>query len=81
MPAATTTWLAAVIARVNAQIEQEPSSAPLPPIDIRATAFQWRVWQALQHIPLGETRSYSDIAVEIGAPRSVRAVMNAGGRN
>ena len=80
-------WLAAVIARVNAQIAHKPSSAalpssgPLPPIDIRATAFQWRVWQALQRIPLGETRSYSDIAAEIGAPRSVRAVANACGRN
>jgi len=74
-------WLAAVIARVNAQIAHEPSAAPLPPIDIRATAFQWRVWQALQRIPLGETRSYSDIAAEIGAPRSVRAVANACGRN
>jgi AraC family transcriptional regulator of adaptative response/methylated-DNA-[protein]-cysteine methyltransferase len=74
-------WLAAVIARVNAQIAHEPSSAALPPIDIRATAFQWRVWQALQHIPIGETRSYSDIAAEIGAPRSVRAVANACGRN
>jgi len=74
-------WLAAVTARVNAQIAHEPSAAPLPPIDIRATAFQWRVWQALQRIPLGETRSYSDIAAEIGAPRSVRAVANACGRN
>jgi len=74
-------WLAAVIARVNAQIAHEPSAGPLPPIDIRATAFQWRVWQALQHIPAGETRSYSDIAAEIGAPRSVRAVANACGRN
>jgi AraC family transcriptional regulator of adaptative response/methylated-DNA-[protein]-cysteine methyltransferase len=74
-------WLAAVIARVNAQIAHEPSSGALPPIDIRATAFQWRVWQALQRIPAGETRSYSDIAAEIGAPRSVRAVANACGRN
>ena len=74
-------WLAAVVARVNAQIAREPSSTPLPPIDIRATAFQWRVWQALQRIPAGQTRSYSDIASEIGSPRSVRAVANACGRN
>jgi AraC family transcriptional regulator of adaptative response/methylated-DNA-[protein]-cysteine methyltransferase len=74
-------WLAAVIARVNGEIASEPSSAPLPPIDIRATAFQWRVWHALQRIPIGETRSYSDIATAIGAPRAVRAVANACGRN
>jgi AraC family transcriptional regulator, regulatory protein of adaptative response / methylated-DNA-[protein]-cysteine methyltransferase len=74
-------WLAAIIARVNAQIAPQPSPTPLPPIDIRATAFQWRVWQALQRIPRGETRSYSSIAAEIGAPRSVRAVANACGRN
>jgi AraC family transcriptional regulator of adaptative response/methylated-DNA-[protein]-cysteine methyltransferase len=75
-------WLAAVVARVNADIGADGAAdAPLPPLDIRATAFQWRVWQALQHIPLGATRSYSDIAAEIGAPRSVRAVANACGRN
>jgi AraC family transcriptional regulator of adaptative response/methylated-DNA-[protein]-cysteine methyltransferase len=53
----------------------------MPPVDIRATAFQWRVWQALQKIPRGSTRSYSDIAAAIGAPRSVRAVANACARN
>ena len=74
-------WLAAVIARINGEIASEPSSVPLPPIDIRASAFQWRVWHALQRIPIGETRSYSDIATAIGAPRAVRAVANACGRN
>jgi AraC family transcriptional regulator of adaptative response/methylated-DNA-[protein]-cysteine methyltransferase len=47
------------------------------PLDVRATAFQWRVWQALRAIPLGETRSYGDIARAIGAPKAVRAVGHA----
>ena len=74
-------WLAMMIARVNARIGNQAAPASLPPIDIRATAFQWRVWQALQSIPSGETRSYSQIANEIGAPTSMRAVANACGRN
>ena len=76
-------WLAAVVARVKREIGMRSAAmtAPMPPLDIRATAFQWRVWQALQRIPRGDTRSYSDIAAEIGAPRSVRAVANACGRN
>ena len=75
-------WLAAMIARITADLNGGKSSdAALPPIDIRATAFQWRVWQALQHIPRGETRTYTDIAKSIGAPRAVRAVANACGRN
>jgi len=47
------------------------------PIDIRGTAFQWRVWRALTRIPRGQTRSYSDIARAIGSPSSVRAVARA----
>ncbi len=74
-------WLTAMIARVTAELGDGPATLPMPPIDIRATAFQWRVWQALQHIPRGETRSYSAIANEIGSPKSVRAVANACGRN
>ena len=75
-------WIANIIARITADLDgSNAPEAPLPPIDIRATAFQWRVWEALQHIPRGETRSYSDIANAIGKPRSVRAVANACGRN
>ena len=75
-------WIATIIARITADLDgSNAPDAPLPPIDIRATAFQWRVWEALQHIPRGETRSYSDIATAIGEPRSVRAVANACGRN
>ncbi|MGE0114752.1 MAG: bifunctional DNA-binding transcriptional regulator/O6-methylguanine-DNA methyltransferase Ada [Steroidobacteraceae bacterium] len=47
------------------------------PLDIRGTAFQQRVWQALQKIPPGSTASYAEIAARIGAPHSVRAVANA----
>ncbi|NBR28572.1 MAG: methylated-DNA--[protein]-cysteine S-methyltransferase [Betaproteobacteria bacterium] len=47
------------------------------PLDIRATAFQRKVWNILKKIPYGETRSYSEIAVKAGAPSSVRAVARA----
>lgn len=47
------------------------------PLDLRGTAFQRRVWQALRGIPAGKTASYSEIARRIGAPRSVRAVAQA----
>ncbi|HVH33057.1 MAG TPA: methylated-DNA--[protein]-cysteine S-methyltransferase, partial [Tahibacter sp.] len=71
-------WLARVIAEVHAGHGWgERSEAPLPPFDLRATAFQWRVWQALTRIPAGETRSYSEIADAIGAPRAARAVARA----
>jgi AraC family transcriptional regulator of adaptative response/methylated-DNA-[protein]-cysteine methyltransferase len=51
------------------------------PLDVRGTAFQRRVWQALREIPVGSTASYLDIANRIGAPRSVRAVAQACGAN
>jgi len=47
------------------------------PLDVRGTAFQQRVWQALREIPAGRTVSYSDVANRIGAPKSVRAVAHA----
>ncbi len=47
------------------------------PLDIRATAFQRRVWDELRRIPYGETRSYGEIAEAVGAPRAVRAVGRA----
>ena len=50
---------------------------PSLPLDIRATAFQRRVWEALQKIPRGETRSYSAIAKKIGMPKATRAVARA----
>lgn len=51
-------------------------STPLP-LDIAATAFQARVWSALQVIPLGETRSYAELATAIGEPAAARAVARA----
>jgi AraC family transcriptional regulator of adaptative response/methylated-DNA-[protein]-cysteine methyltransferase len=47
------------------------------PVDVAGTAFQLRVWDALRAIPIGETRTYSEVAEEIGAPRAVRAVASA----
>ncbi len=51
------------------------------PLDIRATAFQRRVWQELQRIPSGTTASYQEVADRIGKPSAVRAVANACGAN
>jgi len=47
------------------------------PLDIRATAFQQKVWSALRQIPTGETRSYSEIASNLGEPSATRAVARA----
>ena len=51
------------------------------PLDLRGTPFQRRVWQALLTIPYGETRSYGEIAAQIGRPDRPRAVGAANGRN
>lgn len=58
------------------QMRNGKSSEALP-LDIQATAFQRRVWTALQRIPFGETRSYSEIAKSIGKPTAARAVARA----
>ena len=47
------------------------------PLDVRGTAFQQRVWQALRALPAGSTASYAEIAAAIGAPKAVRAVAGA----
>jgi AraC family transcriptional regulator, regulatory protein of adaptative response / methylated-DNA-[protein]-cysteine methyltransferase len=47
------------------------------PIDVQATAFQWKVWNHIQSIPYGRTTTYSRIAEELGEPRAVRAVAKA----
>lgn len=51
------------------------------PLDVDGTPFQQRVWEALRTIPFGETRSYAQIARQIGQPNAVRAVGAANGRN
>ena len=47
------------------------------PLDVQATAFQRRVWEELQKIPYGQTRSYAEVARRIGRPQSTRAVAQA----
>jgi methylated-DNA-[protein]-cysteine S-methyltransferase len=51
------------------------------PFVLRGTEFQKAVWQALQQIPFGETRSYKEIAIAVGRPKAVRAVGRANNRN
>jgi methylated-DNA-[protein]-cysteine S-methyltransferase len=51
------------------------------PVDLYGTPFQIRVWQSLLNIPYGQTRSYKDIALEIGIPKAVRAIGGANNRN
>ena len=51
------------------------------PLDLQGTAFQLQVWQALQQIPYGETKTYSQIAQQLSKPNSVRAVASAIGKN
>ena len=72
--------LSGALKRVVALVE-EPAGALDLPLDIRGTAFQERVWQALRKIPAGKTRSYSEIAKAIGEPSAHRAVANACGAN
>lgn len=65
-----------LVACVVGLVEAPGLGADLP-LDIRGTAFQQRVWQALLNIPAGETASYREIAERIGAPSAVRAVAGA----
>ena len=65
-----------LVAQVVGLIEQPNIGIDLP-LDVRGTAFQQRVWQALRQIPSGETASYAQIAQRIGSPKSVRAVAQA----
>jgi AraC family transcriptional regulator of adaptative response/methylated-DNA-[protein]-cysteine methyltransferase len=72
--------LAAWVARLLRHLEGREPHLDLP-LDIRATAFQRRVWQELQRIPRGNTRSYADVARRIGRPAAARAVARACGSN
>jgi AraC family transcriptional regulator of adaptative response/methylated-DNA-[protein]-cysteine methyltransferase len=56
---------------------EDPSIGLDLPLDIRGTAFQHRVWDALRRIPVGSTASYAEIARRIGAPKATRAVARA----
>ena len=66
----------AFVARVVGFVESPRIGFDLP-LDVRGTAFQRRVWQALQEIPIGQTISYAKIAQRIGSPKAVRAVAGA----
>ena len=66
----------ALIARVVGFVEAPHIGLDLP-LDVRCTAFEQRVWQALRAIPAGETASYADIARRIGSPKAARAVAGA----
>ena len=59
------------------RLVDRPGDGIALPLDIQGTIFQRRVWEALRAIPAGETRSYAQVAAEIGAPRAVRAVATA----
>lgn len=66
----------ALVARVVGFVEAPAIGLDLP-LDVRGTAFQQRVWRALQEIPVGETVSYTEVARRIGMPNAVRAVAGA----
>ena len=64
------------IGEIVRQIEGRPASVELP-LDVQGTAFQRRVWQELQRIPRGTTRTHKQIAQSLGQPKAVRAVARA----
>ena len=70
--------LARMVSSALEQLREDGSGgAPDLPLDLRGTAFQLKVWQALRAIPRGETRSYSQLARELGDPKATRAVARA----
>ncbi len=71
---------AALLTEVVAAVEQPGQSRAIP-LDVQGTAFQQAVWQELQRIPAGETRSYAQIAAAVGSPAAVRATGSANGAN
>ena len=68
---------------INAILDHVEGTRPALdlPLDIQATAFQWRVWDELRRIPRGETRTYSQVAAAMGSPNAVRAVASACANN
>jgi AraC family transcriptional regulator of adaptative response/methylated-DNA-[protein]-cysteine methyltransferase len=72
--------IAALLSDVIAAVEQPGQSRAIP-LDVQGTAFQQAVWQELQRIPHGETRSYAQIAAAVGKPGAVRATGSANGAN
>ena len=74
--AALGSWVEAIVAHLDGK-----SPELSLPLDLQATAFQWRVWRELQKIPYGRTATYAEIARRIGKPAAVRAVANACAQN
>jgi AraC family transcriptional regulator of adaptative response/methylated-DNA-[protein]-cysteine methyltransferase len=72
--------LAPLVEAVLARIDGRAPDGDVP-LDVRGTAFQRRVWEELRRIPLGETRTYGEVAAAIGAPGASRAVGSACGAN
>jgi AraC family transcriptional regulator of adaptative response/methylated-DNA-[protein]-cysteine methyltransferase len=71
-------WVGQVVTLVDNPRQDQAFDLPL---DIRGTAFQRRVWQELRAIPPGETRTYGEVAAQLGKPTAVRAVARACGAN
>jgi AraC family transcriptional regulator of adaptative response/methylated-DNA-[protein]-cysteine methyltransferase len=71
-----TGWVEAILASLSPAGAAPPPLTALP-LDVRATAFEWRVWRELQRIPRGATRSYGEVAAALGKPTAARAVARA----
>jgi AraC family transcriptional regulator, regulatory protein of adaptative response / methylated-DNA-[protein]-cysteine methyltransferase len=69
-------WLTKLLKHLDKKNKRSRDVLDLP-LDVRGTAFQQQVWRALQDIPLGQTRSYAQVAQDVGKPRAVRAVASA----
>lgn len=69
-------WLSPILKYIEQPSAQAHGLLDLP-LDVQGTIFQQRVWKALRDIPVGETRSYSEVARKIGKPKAVRAVASA----
>ncbi len=72
--------LGGTVAKVAATLDGREPHAALP-VDVRGTAFQRQVWEALRAIPMGETRTYSELAAAAGRPKAVRAAASACANN
>jgi AraC family transcriptional regulator of adaptative response/methylated-DNA-[protein]-cysteine methyltransferase len=69
-------WLAGARAALN-----DPAAGEAVPLDLHGTPFQLSVWNAVRQVPAGETRTYAQIAAQIGRPSAIRAVGTANGAN
>ena len=69
-------WVQIILNHLNGQL----STLDLP-LDVRGTEFQWQVWNAMRTIPIGETRTYGELAKALGSPKAARAVGRASALN